>query len=141
MLQVFSMDLISFRYLKKPRKCTCKPDGRPLAVISTAISPTGNRHVTFNGPGICICDINSIEHISIEVKQSDGAGSYIEKIDIDPNMFDAEQINFLLQSGVLPVIWWLSRVPGRTSYSYACTLVCGKRIGYKPIPNNSQVSG
>ena len=131
MLQVFSMDLISFRHLKKPRKCTCKPDGRPLAVISTAISPSGNRHVTFNGPGICIYDINSIEQISIEVKQSDGAVSYIEKIDIDPNMFDAEQINFLLQSGVLPVIWWILRVPGRTSYRFACNVVDGKRVSYR----------
>src|SRR5277367_6672936 len=134
------MDLITFQHHKIPRKCSCKPDGKPLAVISTDISPSGNRHVTFNGPGICICDIKSIEHISIEVNQADGY-RYIETIDIDPNMYDAEQINFLLQSGVLPVIWWISRVPGRTSYSYACTLVCGKRIGYKPIPNNSQVSG
>src|SRR5277367_6845334 len=125
------MDLITFQHHKTPRKCTCKPDGKPLAVISTDISPTGNRHVTFNGPGICICDI-SIEHISIEVKQVDGEGSYTETIDIDPNIFDVAQINFLLQSGVLPAIWWLSRVPGRQSYSYTCTLAGGKRIGYKP---------
>src|SRR5277367_6060847 len=98
------MDIISFQHHKTPRKCTCKPGGRLLAVINTVISPSGNRHITFNEPGICICDINCIEHISIEVKQSDGS-QYIEKIDIDPNMYDAEQINFLLRSGVLPVIW------------------------------------
>src|SRR5277367_2676988 len=98
------MDLISFKHRKNPRKCTCKPDGRPLAVISTVISPSGNRHITFNETGIYICDINSIEHITIEVNQSDGSRC-IEKIDIDPNMYDAEQINFLIQSWVLPVIW------------------------------------
>jgi len=126
------MDLITFQHHKIPRKCTCKPDGKPLAVISTDISPSGNRHVTFNGPGICICDINSIERICIEVKRADGEGSYIETIDIDPNMFDSKQINFLIQSGILPTIWWLSRVPGRTSYSYTCNLVGGRRLGYKP---------
>ena len=126
------MDLITFQHHKIPRKCSCKPDGKPLAVISTDISPSGNRHVTFNGPGICICDIKSIERICIEVKQADGEGSYIETIDIDPNMFDSKQINFLIQSGILPTIWWLSRVPGQMSYSYTCTLVGGRRLGYKP---------
>src|SRR5277367_5957023 len=90
------MDIITFQHHKIPRKCTCKPDGMPLAVISTDISASGNRHVTFNGPGICICDINSIEHICIEVKRADGEGGYIETIDIDPNMFDAKQINFYI---------------------------------------------
>ena len=70
---------------------------------------------------------------TIITKVNDGDRSYREVLQICPDMFKPEELEFLLDNDVLSRDWWEDRKNGAYTFQYIVDVVDGKRVLFQKV--------
>ena len=114
-----------------------KMDRHP--VVTTTWELTGNKFISVNFGRPCTQNIDAFGAFfelfgpveTIVTMVNDGERSYREVLQISPDMFTPEELEFLLDNGVLSRVWWDDRKNGAYHYHYVCDVIDGKRVVQK----------